>query len=67
MDARKEIERCRRDAEDHEWTAKELRCRADALELRDSTYVRRRQEEGIPVEPEAPWLQRIGDFLGIEL
>lgn len=61
MDASKEIKRLRRDAADHEWHAKELTCRADALEARDTTYWAAREKAGIPREEWrfGNWLQSV--------
>jgi hypothetical protein len=59
MDATREIRRCRKEAADHDWTAKELTCRADALEARDAVYRKRRGEEGIEVEDEPSAWQKV--------
>lgn len=59
MDATREIKRCRKEAAEHEWTAKELLCRADALEARDRTYRERREALDIAIEDETSTWQKV--------
>lgn len=66
MNARHEIKRLRRLADDHEYHAIELRARAKALEVRDATYAQAMTDGGHELKVATPLRQRLAALLGYD-